>query len=43
VVLGDTVTRKEEEKKKKKINIKNSGLRLSDNVCTALLGPILII
>jgi hypothetical protein len=39
-VLATAVTRKQEEQEKKKKNMQNSGLRLSDTVCTAPLGPI---
>jgi hypothetical protein len=37
---GGKKTRRKEKKKKKKKNMQNSGLRLSDTVCTAPLGPI---
>ena len=32
--------KEEEEEEKKRKNMQNSGLRLSDTVCTAPLGPI---
>ena len=38
--LAMAATRKEEKKKKK--NMQNSGLRLSDTVCTAPRGPIYV-
>jgi hypothetical protein len=38
--LATAATRKQqEEEDKKKKNMQNSGLRLSDTVCTAPLGP----
>jgi hypothetical protein len=36
---GNNKKKEKKRKEKKKKNMENSGLRLSDTVCTATLGP----